>query len=69
MRVPDLPWPDNLFDDVAVPSESRFVQASDIDEPIWSAMRSRWTARRPATEARILPFRPVMRANGFGEAA
>ncbi len=70
MRVPDLTWPEGLFDDVAVPAESRFIPTIDADEPFWPAMRTRWIARRPQAEAaRVLPFRPVLRSNGFGEAA
>ena len=49
------------------PSKPRFVPPVNAEEPIWPAMRSRWTRRPP--ECRVLPFRPVLRANGFGEAA
>ena len=70
MRVPDLNWPADLFDDAVVPNEPSFVPPTrTLEEPIWHAMRSRWTGRRPATESRMPPFRPVLRANGFGAAA
>jgi hypothetical protein len=69
MRVPDLNWPADLFDDVAVPAESSFVPPLGAGEPIWPEMQTRWTSRKSPAEGRVPPFRTVLRTNGFGEAA
>ena len=59
MRVPELGWPDDLFQDVApVPDLPMRIAAqiqTEARRPLWSAMRDVWMPRldrdRDAAEA------------------
>jgi hypothetical protein len=53
MRVPDLDWPADLFDDVAPGLSPQIwpvpLRAVNADRPFWPAMLQMWTRTQAAS--------------------
>ncbi len=51
MRVPDLDWRSDLFDDAVAVADSPIIDhtaRADADDQLWSALRRAWTSGETA---------------------